>query len=139
MSILTGNGDGSFAAWIERTIELPIGLAAEAGPIKLPPYMREIAASMTDPAVERLTLVKASRVGYSTLISGLIGWHLTEQPAPVLVVVPAELDARNFIVATEDIFETSPTLRGKLPTPATGGRASRNTLLFRRGARACGW
>ena len=122
-----------FPAWIERTVHLPLGLAATPGPIKLAPYLREIAASMTDPAVERLSLVKASRIGYSTLVSALIGWHMVEDPAPVLVVVPAELDARNFVVSLEDIFETSPDLQGKLPTPATAGRASRNTLLFRRG------
>ena len=58
---------------------------------------------------------------------------MTADPCPVLVVVPAELDARNFVVACEDIFDCSPSLQGKLPTPATAGRSSRNTLLFRRG------
>jgi hypothetical protein len=33
-----------FVAWIERTIRLPIGLAAEPGKIRLPIYLREIAA-----------------------------------------------------------------------------------------------
>ena len=31
------------------------------------------------------------------------------------------------------MFETSESLVGKLPTPATAGRSSRNTLLFREG------
>jgi phage terminase large subunit GpA-like protein len=122
-----------FVQWTEDTVRLPIGLAAEPGPIVLPAYMREIAQSMTDPTVERLSIIKAARVGYSTLVSALIGWHMTVDPAPVLVVVPAELDARNFVVATEDIFECSPNLQGKLPTPTSAGRSSRNTLLFRRG------
>jgi phage terminase large subunit GpA-like protein len=59
---------------------------------------------------------------------------MTERPCPVLVVVPAELDARNYVIDVEQIFEASPSLAGKLPSPATAGRASRNTLLFRRGA-----
>src|SRR5258708_4701138 len=122
-----------FLEWVEDTVRLPIGLAAEPGPIVLPTYMREIAQSMTDPTIERVSIIKAARVGYSTLVSALIGWHMTIDPAPVLVVVPAELDARNFVIATEDIFECSPDLQGKLPIPASAGRSSRNTLLFRRG------
>jgi phage terminase large subunit GpA-like protein len=111
-----------------------VGLSAEPGRIKLAPYLREIAAAMVDPAVERLTIQKSARIGYSTLLSSLIAYHLTEKPAPVLVVLPAQLDCRNYVIDIESIFDTSPALQGKLPTPATAGRASRNTLLFRRGA-----
>ena len=67
------------------------------------------------------------------MLSSLVAYHLTEAPAPVLIVLPAELDARNAVVALEEIFDCSPALQGRLPTPATAGRASRNTLLFRRG------
>jgi hypothetical protein len=64
-----------FAKWIEGTIQLPVGLAAEPGPIKLPPYMREIAEALIDPAVERVTLQKAARVGFTTIVVGAIA-HL---------------------------------------------------------------
>ena len=37
------------------------------------------------------------------------------------------------MVDLEQIFENSPSLYGKLPTPATAGRSSRNTLLYRKG------
>jgi phage terminase large subunit GpA-like protein len=121
------------ADWIEASIQLPQGLSAEPGPIKLAPYIRGIADSMTDPAVERVTIQKAARVGYSTVLAGLVAFHMTEEPAPVLAVLPAELDARNFVVDVESIFDSSPGLEGQLPTPATAGRSSRNTLLVRRG------
>lgn len=120
-------------AWIERTVCLPIGLSAEPGRIKLPVYLREIAASMTDPAIEKLVIQKSARIGFSTLLSSLIAWHLTEDAAPVLCVLPAELDARNYVVALEEIFDGSPSLHGRLPNPSTAGRSQRNTLLFRRG------
>jgi hypothetical protein len=44
----------------------------------------------------------------------LIDYHFLEQPAPVLLVLPAEADARNAVVALEEIFECSPALRGRL-------------------------
>ena len=123
----------SLAAWIEANIQLPQGISAEPGPIKLAPYMRALADSMVDPAVEKVSVLKAARVGHTTVLAGLIGYHMTTDPAPCLVVVPAERDARNFVVDLEQIFETSELLVGKLPTPATAGRSSRNTLLYRKG------
>jgi hypothetical protein len=35
-----------FARWIEAKVQLPVGLAAEPGPIRLPPYMIEIAEAL---------------------------------------------------------------------------------------------
>lgn len=122
-----------FVNWIEQTVHLPIGLAAVPGQITLPVYLREVAASMVAPDVERLTIQKSARVGYSTLLSSLIAWHLTEAPAPVLLVLPAELDCRNAVISLEDTFDTSPNLQGRLPMPSNMARLERNSLLFRRG------
>jgi phage terminase large subunit GpA-like protein len=122
----------NFPAWIERVVCLPLGLSAEPGRIKLPVYLREIAAAMADPSVEKITIQKSARIGFSTLLSSLIAYHFTERPAPVLLVLPAEADARNAVVALEEIFDTSPALRGRLPNPSLG-RSDRNTILYRRG------
>lgn len=121
-----------FVAWIERTVHLPLGTAAEPGQIRLPVYMRELAESFTAPGVEKITIQKSARVGFSTCLSSLIAWHMTEQPAAIMVVLPAEADARNAVVALEDLFDASPALKGKLPNPSLG-RSDRNTILFRRG------
>ncbi len=121
----------SLADWIENTMLLPQGVSANPGPIRLSAYMRAIADSMGDPGVERVSIVKSARIGYTTLLAGLVGYHLTEDPAAILTVLPAESDARNFVIDLERIFESSPALDGKFPTPATAGRSSRNTLLLR--------
>jgi phage terminase large subunit GpA-like protein len=122
----------SFPAWIERTVHLPLGTSADPGQIKLPVYLREVAESFVADGVERITVQKSARIGYSTLLSSLIAWHMTEQPAAIMVVLPAELDARNAVVALEELFDASPDLRGSLPNPSLG-RSDRNTILFRRG------
>jgi phage terminase large subunit GpA-like protein len=121
-----------FPGWIEANVCLPLGTAAEPGPIKLPVYLREIAESFVAPGVERITVQKSARIGFSTLLSSLIAWHMTEQPAAIMVVLPAELDARNAVVALEELFACSPALTGRLPNPSLG-RSDRNTILFRKG------
>ena len=51
------------ARWIERTVHLPQGLAAEPGRVRLWPWQRAIADAISDPACERVTLLKPTRVG----------------------------------------------------------------------------
>jgi len=48
--------------WIESVVRLPVGLSTEPGPIKLAPYMREIADAISDPRVERVTCLKSARI-----------------------------------------------------------------------------
>lgn len=113
-------------------MHLPLGLSAEPGRIRLPVYLREIAAAMDDPAVEKITVQKSARLGFSTLLMALIAKHFMERPAPILMVLPAEADARNAMLALEDIFASSPALRGHLPNPSLC-RSDRNTILYRKG------
>jgi phage terminase large subunit GpA-like protein len=49
--------------WIEREIVLPEGVSALPGAVRLWPYQREIANAIKDPACERVTLLKPTRVG----------------------------------------------------------------------------
>ncbi len=122
----------SFTSWIERTVCLPIGTSADPGPIRLPVYLREIAEALVAPGVEKVTVQKSARIGFSTLLSSLIAWHMTERPAAIMVVLPTELDARNAVVALEELFACSPALTGRLPNPSLG-RSDRNTILVRKG------
>lgn len=56
--------------WIERNVFLPDGVTALPGPVRLWPFQREIADAIGDPAIERVTLVKPVRVGFTTLLTG---------------------------------------------------------------------
>jgi phage terminase large subunit GpA-like protein len=74
--------------WVEANLRLPIGLSAEPGLIKLWPYQRGIADAIGDPEIERVTLVKPVRVGFTTLLTGVLAHHVVNDPAPVLYVLP---------------------------------------------------
>jgi phage terminase large subunit GpA-like protein len=103
------------STWLEGNIRLPEGLSAVAGPLRLWPWQRQIADAISDPLVERVSLVKAARVGFTTLLTGAIGAFVANDPAPILVLLPTEADARDYMVSDiEPIFAASPALRRSL-------------------------
>src|SRR4029079_4725352 len=81
--------------------------------------------------IERVTLVKPVRVGFTTLLTGVLAHHVVNDPAPVLYVLPTQDDARDAMVSdVEPTFEASPALCGVLLDPARDERG-RNTILHR--------
>lgn len=118
------------ADWIERNIVLP-DTGAEPGPMRLWPWQREITDALDDPSIERVSLLKSARVGFSSLLTAAIGYHVAERPAAILYLLPTESDCRGFVVDDlEPMFDASPVLRGRLGGPSIA-RASRNTITHR--------
>jgi phage terminase large subunit GpA-like protein len=118
--------------WLEANIRLPEGTGALPGKLRLWPYQREIADAISNPLVERVSLVKAARVGFTTLLTGAIGSFVANDPAPILVLLPTEADARDYMVSDiEPIFSASPTINGML-VAGEDEFGERNTLLSRR-------
>lgn len=87
--------------WIERHVLLPDGVSAQPGPVRLWPFQREIADAIGDPLVERVTVVKSVRVGYTTLLTGAIGGFVVNDPAPILALLPTEADVVDFLRAQQ--------------------------------------
>lgn len=116
--------------WIESKLRLPGDVSSLPGPIRLYPFQRGIADAMSDPTIERVTVQKSARIGYTTLLVGLTGSHVVNEPAPILFVLPTEDDCRQFMVSNvEPTFEASPALAGAM---VADQREGRNTLLSRR-------
>ena len=117
--------------WIEGNCHLPEGVSALPGAVRLWPFQREIADALGDPTIERVTLVKPVRVGFTTLLTGALASYVANDPAPILALLPTEADARDYMVSdVEPTFAASPTLSGMLDKDAVEG--GRNTLLSRR-------
>lgn len=117
--------------WIEANVKLPEGVSALPGAVRLWPYQPKIADAISDPEIERVTLVKAARLGFTTLLSGAIGAYVVNEPSPILCLLPTESDCRDYIVSdVEPIFAASPALRGTLSVDADEGE--RNTLTSKR-------
>ena len=121
----------SLPDWIESTMRLPEGVSATPGRVSLWPYQRGIAEAISDPLIERVTVVKPVRVGLTTLLSGTVASYIANEPAPIMVLQPTEADARDYVVSDlEPIFAATPELKGLLAAEAD--EAGRNTLLSRR-------
>lgn len=50
--------------WIEQNVNLPAGVSAEPGPMRLWPFQHDLADAIGDPLIERVTLIKPVRVGF---------------------------------------------------------------------------
>ncbi|SPF81930.1 phage terminase large subunit family protein [Pseudoprimorskyibacter insulae] len=117
--------------WIEANVCLPEGVSAQPGPVTLWPFQREIADAIGDPALERVTLVKPVRVGFTTLLTSAVASFVANEPAPILCLLPAEADCRDYVVSdVEPIFAASSTVAKALSDDREDG--DRNTLLSRR-------
>ncbi|PZU85022.1 MAG: terminase [Shinella sp.] len=121
-----------FSEWIERNVMLPNDVSALPGPVRLWPFQRDIADAIGDPAIERVTLVKPVRVGFTTLLTGALGGYIANDPSPILCLLPTEADCRDYMVSDiEPIFGASPELAGLL-LKGEEESGDRNTLLHRR-------
>src|SRR6056297_2402359 len=84
----------ALSEWTEANVVLPATLAAAPGRMRLFPYQRDMADSMGDPTVERVTVLKSARIGYTQLAVAALAHYARNDPAPVLAVLPAEADAK---------------------------------------------
>lgn len=117
--------------WIETHMRLPEDVSALPGRVTLWPYQRDIADAISDPEIERVTLVKPVRVGFTTLLTGALASYVANEPSPILALLPTEADCRDYVVSDlEPIFGATPALRGLLSAEAD--ESGRNTLLSRR-------
>lgn len=117
--------------WIESEVQLPDGVSAQPGPVRLWPFQREIADAIGDPLIERVTLVKPVRVGFTTLLTSAVASFVANEPAPILCLLPAEADCRDYMVSdVEPIFAASPAVAAAMSDEQD--ESGRNTLLSRR-------
>lgn len=117
--------------WIEGHIQLPEGVSAQPGPVRLWPFQVEIADAIGDPHIERVTLVKPVRVGFTTLLTSAVASFVANEPAPILCLLPAEADCRDYVVSdVEPIFAASKAVADALADDREEGE--RNTLMSRR-------
>ena len=119
------------STWIEENLRLPEGLAARSGPVRLWPFQRGIADAISDPEIERVTVKKCVRVGYTTLLTGTLASYIANEPAPLLLLLPTDDDCRDYVVSDmEPVFDASPVVANAMTTDVD--ETGRNTIRHRR-------
>jgi phage terminase large subunit GpA-like protein len=86
--------------------------------------------AISDPRIERVVFMASARVGKTEVINNLVGFHVGQDPAPILVVYPTETAAEEWSRdKLAPMLRDSPTLRSKI-APARS-RDSQNTTLHK--------
>lgn len=118
---------------MEKEIRLPATVSAVPGRIKLYPFQRGIADAIGDPLIERVSVLKSARIGYSTILNGAIAHFVVNDPSLILVYLPNEDMAKSFVTSDmEPTFEDSPILKGALSgDQVKSGGKQRTTMLMR--------
>jgi phage terminase large subunit GpA-like protein len=95
------------------------------------PSLRGTADAIGDPKIERVSIQKSARVGYTSLLCGGVASYIVNDPAPLLVVMPTEADARGIVVDDlENIFAVSPSLAGALSVSGLKSVCATFALVF---------
>ena len=119
------------STWLEENLILPSD-SALPGRLKLTTVQRGIADAISDPSIEKVTVVKPVRAGYTLIESGGILAYMINDPKSQILLFATDRNCREYVTShLEPLIAASPTLRGLL------GRRSRrdhdrNTMCSRR-------
>lgn len=119
----------ALSTWADEKFLLPAG-DANAGRWRTLPYQRGIMDAISDPAIERVSVMKSARVGYTKAFCAAVGYFIEHDPCPILVVQPTIDDAEKH--SKEDlapILAEVPALKGLVADVKS--RDSDNTILFK--------
>ncbi|MBR8221294.1 phage terminase large subunit family protein [Burkholderia ambifaria] len=70
--------------------------SAQTGRFRAFGYQRGMLDAVTDPSVEKISVMKSARVGYTKLMDHAVGYFIHQDPSPILVVQPRVEDAESY-------------------------------------------
>jgi phage terminase large subunit GpA-like protein len=79
----------ALSEWADRHFRMSPESSATPGRWKTIAYQRGIMDAITDPRVERVSVQKSARIGYTKMIDAAIGYFIDGDPCPILVVQPS--------------------------------------------------
>lgn len=87
----------TLSQWANKNYRLSRENSAVAGKYRARAYQRGILDAITDQAVERVTVMKSSRIGYTVGIIGpAVGYFMACDPCPIMAVQPTVETAKKY-------------------------------------------
>jgi len=118
----------SLSEWATEHARLSPESSADVGRYRPYPYQVAILDAIGDPRVERVTIMKSARVGFTKMIDFGVAWYVAQDPCPVMIVQPTIGDAEGFSKEEiEPMIRDMPILSG-LISPSSK-RDGGNTIL----------
>lgn len=118
----------TLSEWADAHAYLSAESSAQEGRWRTLPYQKGLMDAMTDPAIEMVVFQKSARVGYTKCLNNLVGYHIHQDPCPIMLVQPTDSDAEGY--SKEEIapmLRDTPVLRGLVAEVKS--RDSNNTIL----------
>lgn len=112
-----------YSEWAEQNFRLPAESSAVSGRYKPWKYQRRILDAIGDPTIERVTLVKPTRIGFTKMLVAALAADAANDPCPVILLVPTDDDARGMMTDEVDpAFRDTPAVRGLMGGGRSGAR-----------------
>ena len=86
----------SLSAWADRYAYLSPETSSESGKFRAFAYQIGMMDAVTNPEVERITVMKSARIGYTKVLDHICGYFVHQDPSPVLIVQPRVEDAQDY-------------------------------------------
>lgn len=86
----------TLSEWADEYAFLSAESSAEGGRWHTLPYQKGIMDAITDPRIEFVAVMKSARVGYSKILNHVIGYHIHQDPCPIMIVQPTIEDAQGY-------------------------------------------
>ena len=116
--------------WAEREMRLSPEASAEPGQVRFTraAYQRGILDAISDPDVHTVVVMSSAQVGKTTLILAMAGYHIDQDPSPMLLLQPTIEMAEAFSKdRLAPMLRDTPALASRVKDPRS--RDSGNTLL----------
>lgn len=116
--------------WADKYRKLSPESSAEVGAwhTSRAEYQREILDAVSDPKIESVVIMSSAQVGKTEMLLNLIGFHIHQNPAPMLLIQPTLDMAQTFSKdRLAPMLRDSPVLQNKVADPKS--RDSGNTTL----------
>jgi phage terminase large subunit GpA-like protein len=132
MRVLTPPPKLTVSEWADTFRRLSPESSAEPGQFRTTraEYQRGIMDAVNDPRVERVVLMTSAQVGKTAVLENVIGYYISQDPSPILVLQPTLEMGQSF---SKDRLSTmlrdTPILRGMVKDPRA--RDSGNTMLHK--------
>lgn len=122
----------TISEWADNYRQLSSESSAEAGrwSTRRAEYQRGMMDAVSDPNIETVVLMTAAQVGKTELINNVVGFHIHQDPAPMLVVQPTLEMAQTWSKdRLAPAIRDTPVLSAKIANPRS--RDSGNTTLHK--------
>jgi phage terminase large subunit GpA-like protein len=118
----------TLSEWADTYAYLSRETSAQTGKWTSFGYQRGMLDAVTDPTVSKVTVMKAARIGYSQMLGHAVGYFISQDPSPILLVEPRVEDAERVSKTTiASMLRDTPVLA---PIQAhSKGRDSGQTIL----------